>query len=43
MLTADFFNSAAGAVASGTEEAGRDILGIAGWVTGPPALETPGR
>lgn len=43
MLKAVFFTSAAGTVASGTEEAGRDILGTTSWGTGPGAGETPER
>lgn len=35
--------SAAGAVVSGTEEAGSGILGTSSSATGPGAVETPGR
>lgn len=42
-LTAGFFTSAAGTVASGGEDAGRDILDTASWATGPSSGETPER
>lgn len=43
MLKAGVFTSAAITVASGTEKAGRDVLGTASWATGTRAGDTPER